>query len=340
MRPNKYDARLMTWELPPRGNRKFYLRQYLQTFFDSLHALLIAALPGHRWPPPPRPSSAATPNSPSISTPGSKQMMATFSFALQHFHLPRHDRVRRARRHRKRKWPACCILIPTRTASIHGFGDLQKLFEDAGVQEKKQVALNLANAIWAQQDHPFLPAFLDIARSDYAAKVRQVDFHTGAESARKDINDWVSGKTAGRIPDLIAPGVLNRSTRLVLVNAIYFKGNWLHQFKKRSTAPAPFTTAPGQTTPGRLHEPHRRASITPKPDGLQLLELPYAGGDLSMVVLLPRDPGGLKTLEDQLSADKLAGWLGQAGNQQVNVFLPKFKTTGQFELSQTLAAWA
>jgi serpin B len=224
----------------------------------------------------------------------------------------------------------------TNQAQLHsGFGDLQKHLN--AVQEKKQVALNLANALWAQQDHPFLPAFLDVARSDYAAEVQPVDFRTGADSARKDINDWVSGKTAGRIPDLIAPGVLNPRTRLVLVNAIYFKGNWVNQFKKSKTAPAPFTTAPGQTTQAGFMNLVARFNYA-ETDNLQLLELPYAGGDLSMVVLLPREPDGLKALEDQLSEEKLDLWLGQASRQEVDVLLPKFKTTGQFELSQTLAA--
>jgi serpin B len=223
----------------------------------------------------------------------------------------------------------------TNQAQLHSqFGALQTQLN--AVQEKKEVALNLANALWAQQDHPFLPAFLDIARNDYSANLRQVDFRTGAESARQDINDWVSGKTAGRIQDLIPEGTLNSMTRLVLVNAIYFKGSWANPFKTNKTAPGPFTIAPGQTTQASFM--NLTASFDyAEADSLQLLELPYAGGDLSMVVLLPREADGLKTLEDGLSAEKLGLWLGQARHQKVNLFLPKFKLTGQFGLAQTLA---
>ncbi len=231
---------------------------------------------------------------------------------------------------------ARALHFDTNQAMLHsGFGALQSGLN--AVQEKKKVALNIANALWAQQDHPFLPAFLDLARRDYAARVQQVDFRTGAEPARKDINDWVSGKTAGRIQDLVPAGALDSMTRLVLVNAIYFKGTWATQFKAKNTAPDPFTTAPGQTTQAQFM--NLTASFNyAGADGLQLLELPYAGGDLSMVVLLPAETNGLKALEDGLSADKLALWLGQAGEQKVKVFLPKFKMTGQFGLAQTLAA--
>jgi serpin B len=205
------------------------------------------------------------------------------------------------------------------------------------VQEKKKVALNIANGLWAQQDHSFLPEFLKIATRDYAAKVEQVDFHTGAESTRKDINDWVSGKTADRIQNLIPPGALDSMTRLVLVNAIYFKGQWATQFKAGNTRPAPFKLAPGRTASAQfmnLTDNFRYAEA----DGLQLLELPYTGGDLSMVVLLPAETNSFKDFENSLSAEKLDQWLGQARSEKVDVFLPKFKLTQQFALADTLAA--
>ncbi len=204
------------------------------------------------------------------------------------------------------------------------------------VQKKKDVALNIANGLWAQKDHPFLPAFLQIATRDYAAKMEQVDFHTGAESVRKDINDWVSGKTAGRIQDLIGPGALDSTTRLVLVNAIYFKGKWAAPFKKRNTISDLFTIAPGKDTSAQfmnLTDDFNYAEA----GGLQLLELPYTGGDLSMVVLLPAKTSSFKDFENGLSAEKLDQWLRQASVQTVNVYLPKFKLTQEFALAETLA---
>jgi serine protease inhibitor len=205
------------------------------------------------------------------------------------------------------------------------------------VQKKKDVALNIANGLWAQKDHSFLPAFLKIATDDYAAKIKQVDFRTGAEPARNDINDWVSGKTADRIQNLIPPGALDPMTRLVLVNAIYFKGQWAAPFKKNDTVPDRFTIAPGQTTSAQFMNLTDNFGYA-EADGLQLLELPYTGGDLSMVVLLPAETNSFKDFENGLSAEKIAGWLGQARKQKVNVFLPKFKLTQQFALADTLAS--
>jgi serpin B len=215
------------------------------------------------------------------------------------------------------------------------FGELQKQLN--AVQEKKDIALNIANALWAQKEHRFLPAFLKIAKSDYAARVEQVDFRTGAESARTEINDWVSGKTAGRIQDLIPPGTLDPMTRLVLVNAIYFKGQWATPFKERDTIPMPFDTTPDQTTTAQFMNLKDTFNYAEAP-GLQLLELPYVGGDLSIVVLLPGETNGLKQLEDGLSGEKLDGWLRQASRVKVDVYLPKFKLTQQFALGDTLAA--
>jgi serpin B len=215
------------------------------------------------------------------------------------------------------------------------FASLQKQLN--AVQEKKKVALNIANGLWAQKDHPFLPAFLKVATGDYAAGVKQVDFRTGAESTRKDINDWVSDKTVGRIKDLILAGTLDSMTRLVLVNAIYFKGQWAAPFKKSNTVSDLFTIAPGQTTSAEFMNLTDNFGYA-ESDGLQLLELPYTGGDLSMVVLLPAETNSFKEFENSLSAEKLTGWLGQARRQKVNVFLPKFKLTQQFALADTLAA--
>ncbi len=215
------------------------------------------------------------------------------------------------------------------------FADLQKQLN--AVQEKKKVALNIANGLWAQQDHRFLPAFLKIATDDYAAKIQQADFRTAAEPTRLEINGWVSAKTADRIQDLISPGSLDSMTRLVLVNAIYFKGRWVTPFKKSKTRPAPFKTeSRGAVSTPLMHETEWFGYA--ETNGLQLLELTYAGGDLSMVVLLPAETSSFKKFEDSLTAEKLGLWLGHSSNQKVEVFLPKFKLTQEFSLNDTLTA--
>lgn len=223
----------------------------------------------------------------------------------------------------------------TNQAAFHSaFSELEKQLN--AVQEKKDVELNIANGLWAQKEHPFLADFLDTAVKDYKAKVEQVDFRTSAEATRREINDWVSDKTKGKIEDLIGPGVLNNLTRLVLVNAIYFKGKWASQFKKNKTTDQPFFVSPNEKVQAKLMNQTARFGYT-ETDKLQLLELRYAGGDVSMAVLLPKEKDGLKALESSLNQKQLDDWLAKVHSREVNVFLPKFKLTQSFELSQTLS---
>jgi serine protease inhibitor len=203
-------------------------------------------------------------------------------------------------------------------------------------QQKQEIELKLANGLWGQQGHPFLPGFLGIARQTYGAKLNQVDFGASPESIRREINGWVADETQGRISGLIPPGMLNRETRLVLVNAIYFKGQWARPFNRNNTAQAPFFLAHADQVPA----PFMTISAGFKyaaPEGLQLLELPYRGGGFSMVVLLPGETGGLEEIERRFNEPQLNSWLALARPQKVHVFLPKFKVAGQFGLAGTLA---
>lgn len=215
------------------------------------------------------------------------------------------------------------------------FGGLQQQLNAA--QKKGEIQLKIANGLWGQEGHPWLPAFLKTAQDQFDARLTQVDFATAAESAGQQINDWVSDKTKGKITNLIPPGLLNHMTRLVLVNAIYFKGNWIHQFKKAATHPAPFfitADRQAQTPLMNLTEIFSYAES----DSWQLLEMRYIGNDVSMVVLLPKEKDGLNDLEASLTPEKLSDWLGKEHPQKVNVFFPKFKMTQQFNLTQTLEA--
>ena len=214
------------------------------------------------------------------------------------------------------------------------FGELQGQLGQ--IERGGRVELNVANGLWAQQEHPFLPAFLDAATNTYQAKLAQADFRTAAEPARTAINQWVSEQTRGKITNLLQPGVVDQATRLVLVNAIYFKGRWAHQFNKSHTAEAPFTVTPERKVQAPLMNQTANFKYA-EAEGLQVLEMPYGGDDLSMVVVLPRTADGLPGLEGRLNAQTLASWLAPAHDQKVNVFLPKFKLTAQFSLAQTLA---
>lgn len=205
------------------------------------------------------------------------------------------------------------------------------------VQEKENIELSVANALWAQKGHVFLREFLDLTKKNYGAVLNLVDFKRAYETARRKINTWVEEKTRNKIKDLIKPGVLNPLTRLVLTNAIYFKGNWESQFKKSKTQEAPFWLAPGKSINTSMMT-QKQTFRYMESENLQMLELPYAGNDLSMIVLLPKKVDGLAQLETALSVNNLTTWIGLLRKREILAFLPKFKITSQFSLHKTLAS--
>ena len=198
--------------------------------------------------------------------------------------------------------------------------------------------LSVANALWAQRGYTFLNSFLNLMNNDYGAGLNQVDFKGSTEAARLTINQWVEQKTANKIKDLLPPGALKPSTRLVLTNAIYFKGDWQTQFDKAQTKDEDFHLSSTQTKKAPLM--HRDGSFNYFNGGtFQMLEIPYQSNELSMIVFLPNDPSGLPALEQSLTSSNTQQWLRQLGPvSKVIVTMPKFKTTQQFELAGVLAA--
>lgn len=205
------------------------------------------------------------------------------------------------------------------------------------IQSKKKVKLHVANSLWPQKDYPFLPAYLDLVKRNYGVGVTPVDFKTDADGARTRINKWVSDKTNDKIKDLMPAGVLNDLTRLVLINAIYFKGNWAEQFRKSSTRDLPFQVSRNKTVTVPTMTQQKWFGYREEP-ALQVLEMPYAGNDLSMIVLLPKAVDGLAALEKDLSARNLIKWTTGLQGTDVIVFLPRFRTTAEFSLNGTLSS--
>lgn len=198
--------------------------------------------------------------------------------------------------------------------------------------------LRVANALWAQQGYPIVDGFLMSTEKNYGAALDRVDFKAAPEAARQTINQWVEQKTEDKIKDLIGPDVLHPQTKLVLTNAIYFKGDWETQFDKAQTKDEDFHVSPSQTVKTPLM--HREGSFNYF-DGstFQALEIPYKSRELSMIVLLPNDDAGLPALEQSLTASRAKQWLSQLrAEPKVVLTLPKFKFTRQFQLSKTLAA--
>ena len=162
-----------------------------------------------------------------------------------------------------------------------------------------------------------------------------MDFAREPEEARQSINSWVEERTEARIKDLIAPGVLDDRTRLVLTNAIYFKGDWTKPFDKGATRDDTFHVTRDKTTRVPLMQKQDDFRFRAG-DGLKVLDLPYAKGDLSAVILLPDAIDGLPALEAKLNREGLGRWLSDLRKQKVQVFVPRFKLTCEFSLADVL----
>ena len=206
-----------------------------------------------------------------------------------------------------------------------------------GGEEERGYELSVANALWGQKDYGFLKPFLDLVERHYGAGLRQVDFKEATEPARQAINRWVEEQTRDKIKDLIPRGVLDGTTRMVLANAIYFKGKWASQFKPKRTQDEPFALLGGEkVTVPMMHQTQSFGYA--ETDDVQLLEMPYVGEEVSMVVLLPKKADGLPALEKALTAERLGEWLSGLHMRRTVVTLPRFSMTSQFSLSDTLRA--
>ena len=195
--------------------------------------------------------------------------------------------------------------------------------------------ISMANALWGQKGYSFRNEFLTGLQTNYGAGLNEVDFIATTEQARTAINSWVQKQTRDRIKDLIKPGTLDADTRLVLTNAIYFKGNWDVQFKKERTMDAPFLGISQKINVPLMYEKGKFKYL--QGDNFQALAQPYVGKDLSMVVLLPEKLNGLKEFEKTPTEAKLRDWLSRMHEVELDVRLPKFKMTEEFDLRQVLS---
>ena len=211
------------------------------------------------------------------------------------------------------------------------------LMKEVRTGESQDYQLNVANGLWAQRDYAFKEEFKTVVKTNYGAELRELDFAVAAEEARRLINAWVEKQTQGKIVDVIGPGGITALTRLVLANAIYFRGRWADPFREQATEDAPFRGTPKQevTVPMMRQQNEFQYLET---GSFQALRLVYKGGNLSMIVFLPRKVDGLPEFEKSLTTDKLARWLTQLDWREVKVFLPRFRMTSAFTLNEVLSA--
>jgi serpin B len=226
--------------------------------------------------------------------------------------------------------------FPADQAMFHAaMGKLRRKLANIG--DSRRVDLNIANGLWTQKGCSLIPAFLDLAKEQYGAVPNPADFITDRETVRRQINLWIESQTRQKIKAALPAGRLSADTRAVIVNAIYFKGDWASRFDAGRTEPVLFWITPARSVLTPMMHQNQVFRYAEQED-LRILELPYVGYDLSMLVLLPRDRDGLPGLEQGLKGDNVARWIKALGVRDVDVSFPKFRTETRFHLAQTLSA--
>ena len=205
-------------------------------------------------------------------------------------------------------------------------------------KKDKPYKLSTGNALWAQQNYKFLEEYLSTVDKYYGGKVANVDFVKETEKSRQTINTFIEQQTNNKIKDLIPQGILDTSTVLVLTNAIYFKGTWTWEFDKSDTSEQDFKVTPNNVVKtSMMYMKNDKAKFSYADVGdLQILELPYKGEEISMLILLPTE--NLDGVEPSLTAEKLKEWKSQMKEDKLDaIYLPKFEFDTKYFMKETLS---
>src|SRR5258705_1240932 len=186
------------------------------------------------------------------------------------------------------------------------------------------ITLNIANRLFAQKSYHFRDAFLSLVKQNFGGAFEPLDFVADPAAATQRINKWVADQTRDRIRDLIPGGALDKTTRLVLANALYLKAPWASEFSQNATRPEPFFARGGASVDLPMMRKTDKNFGYAKREGFTVVSVPYAGNELRFVILLPDDKSGLRALESKLSGDMLAG-CAKLEKRDVDLHLPKFK---------------
>ncbi len=204
-----------------------------------------------------------------------------------------------------------------------------------GTKKDVSYQLSFAHALFGQKGNGFLQSFLDLTQRFYGTGLKEVDFINELEKTRLEINLWVEKETKNKIKDLISPHALDSLERLLLVSAVYFKGNWANPFEKEQTKEMPFFV----TEKKKINIPMMHQTATFKygeTNDIQVLELPYNGDALSMIIFLPKKRDGIAFLEESFVHKELNHWISKLSWQEIEIILPKFKISSEFQLEKIL----
>ncbi|XP_076429255.1 serpin B6-like [Peromyscus maniculatus bairdii] len=223
-----------------------------------------------------------------------------------------------------------------------GGGDVHQGFQSLLSEVNKtgtQYLLKTANKLFGEKTCDLLESFKDSCRKFYEAEMEELDFQGDTEQSRQHINTWVAKKTEDKIRELLSPGTLNSDTLLVLVNAIYFKGNWEKQFDKEDTREMPFKISKNEEKPVQMMFKKSTVNMTYIGEIFtKILLLPYVGKELNMIIMLPDEHVELRTMEKEITYEKFIEWtrLDKMDKEEVEVFLPRFKLEENYDMKEFL----
>ena len=223
--------------------------------------------------------------------------------------------------------------LPTEAVLRSGF---QALYNQINNGEK-EYELNTANALWAQKDYPFLEEYINTVRQRYGGEITNLDFIKETESSRKTINEYIEKNTNNKIKNLIPKGVLSPLTRMVITNAIYFKGKWKLEFDKQDTKELDFYVTPDNPVKIEMMfiEPKETKFNYLDREEVQLIELPYQGEEVSMLILLPKE--NIESIESDLNFEKIKEYKEKMKETEVDaLYLPKFEFDTKYFMKEVL----
>ena len=205
-------------------------------------------------------------------------------------------------------------------------------------QDNDNFTLTTANKLYPNIGNTIKDEYVNVIKKHFMAAIQSLDYASNTEGSRIEINKWVEGETKEKIKDLLAPGTITHITRLVVVNAIYFKGDWATKFDAEMTSETAFYVTASKTVQADMMYKHMKKVKYGEIDNLDCtaLELPYKGGELSMRILLPNKKDGLASLEAKLTASELMNITPLMFPGEVKVSMPKFKLESTFSLSDCL----
>ncbi len=200
---------------------------------------------------------------------------------------------------------------------------------------ENECEIHSANAVWAQEEYPFTEEYINVLEAGYGGKAVNIDFRQ-SDRARNQINEWVELRTNNKIQDLFEEGMINADTRMVLTNALYFRGDWKHQFYPGKTRNTMFNVSSVEQVSVDMMNLRDKWFNYTETDMVQVLEMDYLGEDYSMIIILPKETD-LEMIENSLDYDAFSGLVEDLEEREMVLSIPKFSLETKYKMNEGLS---